>query len=73
MIFIRGEAWAHKFSVTLPLFIEVLVSSQKSGHSCLCILGVSPLTILHFFDFGTVPTVQYVFLISRLMFVLFDS
>jgi hypothetical protein len=34
----RGEVWAHRTSLTLPLFIEVLAPSQE--RSCLCVVGV---------------------------------
>ena len=37
IISLRGEVSAHKRSLTLPLFIEVLVPSQKvSGHVFVC-------------------------------------
>ena len=35
----RGEDWAHKPSLTHPLFTEVSVPSQDSEQSC--VLGVS--------------------------------
>jgi hypothetical protein len=35
---LRGDAWAHKTSLTLPLFTEVPVPSQKSERSCICVL-----------------------------------
>jgi hypothetical protein len=41
--FIR-KVWTHKTSLTPPLFIEVLVPSQESEQSCICVLRVS---ILH--------------------------
>jgi hypothetical protein len=37
----RREAWVHKASFTLPLFIEVPVPSLESKRSCICVLGVS--------------------------------
>ena len=36
----RGEVWAHRTSLTLPLFIEVLAPSQEIERSCLCVVGV---------------------------------
>jgi hypothetical protein len=36
--------WAHRTSVTPPLFIEVPVQNQESKLSCISVLGVS---ILH--------------------------
>jgi len=35
---LRGEVCAYKASLTPPYFIEVLVPSQKSERSCLCVL-----------------------------------
>jgi len=61
--------WAHKTSITLPLFIEVPVPSQESERSCICVLGVSilPLSTILLLDFRTVPTVLYflLFILSR--------
>ena len=34
------EIWAHKTSLTPPLFIEVSVPRQESERSCICVLGV---------------------------------
>ena len=55
----RGEDWAHKTSLTPPLFIEMPVPIQESERSCICVLGISdlPLSTILIFDFGTVPTV----------------
>jgi hypothetical protein len=36
----RCDVWAHKTNLTLPLFIEVLVASQESERSCICVLGI---------------------------------
>ena len=58
----RGEVWAHKTSLTLPLFIDVPVQNQESERSCiLYVKGVSilPLSIILIFDFGIVPIVCY--------------
>ena len=55
---LRVEVWAHKTSLSPPLFIEVSVPRQKCELSCICLLGVSPLplsTIL-IFDFEIVST-----------------
>ena len=51
---LRGEVWAHKTSLTLPLFIKVPITSQESAQSriCICELEVSILllsTILELF------------------------
>ena len=37
---LRVEVWAHKASLTLPLFIGVPVPSQESEWSCIWVLGV---------------------------------
>jgi hypothetical protein len=36
IISLRGEAWCHKKSLTLPLFIEVFVPNQKVSIMYLC-------------------------------------
>jgi hypothetical protein len=50
--------WAHKTNLTLPLFIEVSVPSQKSEWSCtcICVLRVSIFLLSSCFllDFGIV-------------------
>ena len=39
---LRGDAWAHKTSLTLPLFIEVPVPSQESEWShIMCVRGIN--------------------------------
>jgi hypothetical protein len=56
-----------------PVFIDVHVPSQKSGRSCICVLGVSILhlsTIL-ILNFGTVLTVWYFFLFYGLSSVIY--
>ena len=46
----------HKPSLTPPLFIKVSVLSQESGGSCICVLGITILSLSPVFhlDFGTV-------------------
>ena len=39
IISLRGQVWAHKTSLTPPLFINVSVPSLKSERSCICVLG----------------------------------
>ena len=39
--FTKREVWAHKISLTPPLFIEVHAPSQESERSCICVLWVS--------------------------------
>ena len=58
---LRGEVWARKTSLTLPLFIELPVPSQESAQSCICVLRVSifPVSRILIFDLGIVPTVWY--------------
>ena len=58
-----GEVWAHKTSLTSPVFIEVSVPSQESERSCICVLVVSILSLssILFLNFGTVPTVWHFF------------
>jgi hypothetical protein len=60
---LRGEVWARKTSLTLPLFIELPVPSQESAQSCICVLRVSifPVSRILIFDLGIVPTVWYFF------------
>ena len=51
IISLRGKIWAHKTSLTRPLFIEVLVvSSQDSERSCMYELAISilPLFLQYF-------------------------
>jgi hypothetical protein len=51
---LTGDIWAHKTSLIPPLFIEVLVPSQKSKRSCICVLWVSilPLSTIFGLDSG---------------------
>jgi hypothetical protein len=58
---LRGEVWARKTRLTLPLFIELPVPSQESAQSCICVLRVSifPVSRILIFDLGIVPTVWY--------------
>jgi hypothetical protein len=62
-ISLRGEVWAHKTSVTPPLFNKVPVPSHGSEWSCISELGVFILALSTIFllGFGTVPTVWYFF------------
>ena len=68
IISLRGEVWARKTSLTLPLFIEVPVPSQGYERWCKCVLVVSiwPLATIFLLDFETVPTVWYFWLILEL-------
>jgi hypothetical protein len=63
IISLRGEIWAHKCSLTPSYFIEVHVPSQESERSCISELRVSgfPLFPLFLFEFGTAPTVWWIF------------
>jgi len=45
----KRELWAHKTSLTPPLFTEVTVPSQESELSCVSVLGFSILPFLRFF------------------------
>ena len=56
---LRGEAWAHKTCLILPLLIEMLVSSQDSERPCIRLLEIPNLPLSHIliFDFGVIPTV----------------
>ena len=58
---LRGEVWARKTRLTLPLFIELPVPGQESAQSCICVLRVSifPVSRILIFDLGIVPTVWY--------------
>ena len=58
IISLRGEVWAHKTSLTLPLVTEVPVPSQESELSYIRVFMVSifPLSTILIFDFETVPT-----------------
>ena len=49
IISLRGQVWAHKTSLTPPLFIGVPVPSQKSKRSYIYALGVSIMPL--FYDF----------------------
>jgi len=58
IMFFCHHVWAHKTSLTPPLFIEVPVPSQKNERSCICVLGISifPFSTILTFDFGINPT-----------------
>ena len=57
----RGEVWVHKTILGPPLFVEVPFPNQESERSCICVLGVSNVSVsANFqFDFRPVATVQY--------------
>jgi hypothetical protein len=59
--FAKMWAWAHKTSLIPPPYFKVLVPSQESERSCICMLrlSISSLSTVLIFDFGTVPTVWY--------------
>ena len=59
------QEWRFSHNASLNLnhffFIEVPVASQESEHSCICVFGLSILSLSTIFlsDFGIVPTVWY--------------
>ena len=61
IISIRGDAWVHQSSLTRPLSNEVPVPSEESERSCICVLGVSIITLstILIIDFEFIPTVWY--------------
>jgi hypothetical protein len=61
IISLRGGVWAHKTSLSPPLFIEVPVQSQESKQLCICVFGISilPLSTILIFYFGIVPIVIF--------------
>ena len=65
IISLREEVWAHKTSLTLPLFIQVPVISKESKQSCICVLEVLilSLSMILILDFRIVQAVWY-FLLS---------
>ena len=72
IISLKRKVWAHKTSLTLPLFIEVPVPNQESERSWMYVRGCNRIDFAslyyfdHLFDFGIVPTVWYI-----LFFILF--
>jgi len=62
----RGVFWAHKTSVTPPLFIEVSVPSQESEHVVMYLydrgINFASLCTIVLLDFGIVPIGWYCFL-----------
>jgi hypothetical protein len=72
IISLKRKVWAHKTSLTLPLFIEVPVPNQESERSWMYVRGCNRIdfaSLYYFdnlFDFGIVPTVWYI-----LFFILF--
>ena len=71
----RGEVWAHKTSLTLPLFIEMPVPSQESEQSCMCVIGSVFATVSTVFqlNFGTVQTMWYFFFNIQLTLIVSNS
>ena len=56
-ISLQGEICAHKLSLTPPLFIEVVVSSQEGKQSCVCVNGIHfTFSTIFLLDFGIIPT-----------------
>ena len=49
-----GEVWAHRTSLTPPLFIEEYVPSQESERSCICelVLSILSFSTIFLLDFG---------------------
>jgi hypothetical protein len=56
-ISLREKIWVYKAGLTLPLFIEVPVTSKDSQRSSICLLGVS---ILPFSKIGILELFQSV-------------
>jgi hypothetical protein len=58
----RGEVWVHKTILTPPLFVEVPLPNQESERSCICVLGVSNVSLFPriFNLILELATVQYV-------------
>jgi hypothetical protein len=53
IISLKEEVWAHTTSLTPPHLIEVPVQSQESERSCICVLGLSILSLfLRFYYIG---------------------
>ena len=44
------DVWIHTISLTLSLFVEVHVTSYECEQSCICMLGISILSILLCYD-----------------------
>ena len=63
IISLRGEVWAHKTSLTLPLLFN-WNACTKPGE-CTCVLGISsqPVFMIFLWDFGTVLTMWFFFFI----------
>ena len=47
---IKGRGLEHKTSLTLSLFMEVPATSQEIVRSCICVLGVSNLSLFYELD-----------------------
>ena len=59
IISLRGDVWAPTTSLTLPLFIEVSVSSQESGWSFICVIGVPSFSFYNIFCFLFYVTMKW--------------
>jgi hypothetical protein len=59
-ISLRVDIWAHKTSLTPPIFFCYL-PREGNERLCICVLGVSilPLATIFLLDFGTFPAVWY--------------
>ena len=75
IISLKGEIWAHKTSLTQPLSTEVPVLSQENEQSCICVLmvSISSLSTIFLLDFGTVPTVWFLFVFFFILLVKMSS
>jgi hypothetical protein len=60
-ILLRREVWVHSPYFKSPLSIEVPVPSLEIERSCICVLGVSILSLstILIFDLGISATVLY--------------
>ena len=60
--YISWEVWVHKTSLTRPHFIEVLVPSQQSERSCICVVETvdySSASAIFLLDVGIFPIARY--------------
>jgi hypothetical protein len=58
LLALRRELRVNSTSLTLPLFIEVLIPSEENEQLCICVLEISilPLFPIYGFDLGTITT-----------------
>ena len=67
--------FVHKTSLTSPLFIEVPVPNQESNRTVMyvCLRGINLASVSTSFlsDFGTLPTVVFLFVFVFVLFVCF--